>query len=81
MSVRVDADDGCSNRADKEMAAVMEDVHPVLPEVLLPNKRRREAEAELLSSVVGKSVVWVYVVVDERGGLKDDNVVARSMLY
>ena len=73
--MRVDADDGCSNRADKEMAAVMEDVHPVLPEVLLPNKRRREAEAELLSGVVGESVVSVDVVVDERGGLQNDDVV------
>ena len=58
------------------MAAVPEDVDPILPEMLLPNERRRKLEAELLSSKVGKSVVVVDVVVEERGGLQDDDVVA-----
>ena len=53
----------------------MEDVDPVLPEVLLTDECGREAEAELLSGVVGESVVSVNVVVDERGGLQNDDVV------
>ena len=76
MRVRVKADDGSSDGGDEEVATVSEDVDSVIPEVLLTNERRRKVEVELLGSVVRKSVVWVNVVVDKRGGLQDDDVFA-----
>ena len=79
--MRVDIYDSSGDRADEEMTAISEDVHAIIPEVLLAHERIGKAEAELLSSVVGQSVVSVNVIVNERGGLQDDDVVACSMLF
>ena len=57
MRVRVDSDDGGGDRADEEVAAIMEDVYPVLPEMLLTDECGCEAETELFSGIVGESVV------------------------
>ena len=65
--MRVYAYDGGGNRGDEEGAVVVEDVHPILPQVLLPDKSRRKAQAELLSGFVRESIVRVYVVLNEWG--------------
>ena len=65
MRMRVDADDGRGDGDDEEGAIVVLDMHPVLPQVSLPDESGREAQAKLPGGFVRCSIVRVNIITNE----------------